>query len=188
MAALLDRLTRVSLNVVVVAPPDAGRIAARERARDAAIAGGRGGLLVEATAAARDVAQRAFAQGGFSGTWAINDWSISVASAQDRFAAAEAYEEAATAAVAEDLIDDDTVQVLRASLDRLSALGRIPAAGSLSALTSSAVGRRGPVGVVIGVLVVALIGLLWAGPALAVILAVAGVALIAVLDRGDTAP
>jgi hypothetical protein len=187
VAALLDRLTHVNVNVVVVAPPDAERIAARDQARDAAIASGRGGLLAEATAAAREVAQRAFAQGGFSGTWAVSDWSISVASAQDRFAAAEAYEEAATAAVAEDLIDDDTVQILRVSLDHLSAMGRLPAAGSLSALTSSAVGRRGPVGVVVGLLVVALVGLLWAGPALAVIVAVAGVGLIAILDRRDAA-
>jgi hypothetical protein len=186
VAALLDRLTRVNLNVVVVAPPDAERIAARDRARDAAIAAGRRELLAEATAAARDVAQRAFAQSGFSGTWAVSDWNISVASAQDRYAAAEAFEEAATAAVAEDLIDADTVDVLRGSLDHLSAMDRLPAAGSLSALTSSAVGRRGPVGVVVGLLVVAVIGLLWAGPALAVIVAVAGVALIAALDRRDS--
>ncbi len=183
VATLLERLTRVNLNVVVVAPPDRERIAARQRARDAAVAGGRAELLEEATAAAREMAQRAFAQGGFSGTWAVSDWSISVASASDRFAAAEAYEEAATAAVAEDLVDDDTVEVLRASLDHLSAMRQLPAAGSLSALTSSAVGRRGPVGVVMGLFVVILIGLLWAGPVLAVIVGVVGVALMATLDR-----
>lgn len=53
VAILLERLMRVDLQVIVVAPPDATRLAARERARAAAVAGGRTELFDEATAAAR---------------------------------------------------------------------------------------------------------------------------------------
>ena len=45
--------------------------------------------------------------------------AASVATASDRVAAATAFEEAATAAVVEDLVDDDTLEVLRATSERL---------------------------------------------------------------------
>ncbi len=100
---LLERMSRVDLQVVVVAPPDAQRVAARDRARAAAKVAGRTILFDEAVTAARETTLRAFARGGFSGTWAANDWSISIATASDRVAAAAAFEEAAMAAVVEDL-------------------------------------------------------------------------------------
>ena len=70
VAALLERITKVELGIVVVAPPDAERMAARDRARAAAIVAGRGPLLEDAMRAARDVTMRSFARAGFSGTWA----------------------------------------------------------------------------------------------------------------------
>jgi hypothetical protein len=148
--ALLDRLTRVGLQVIVVAPPDAERMAARDHARDAAIAAGRGPLLDEATAAARGVAMRAFAQAGFSGTWAATDWSVSVVSARDRVSAAAAFEEAAMAAIVEDLLDDGTLDLLRSTSNELAGMNGVPSPGSLSTIAAPAgAGIRGPLQVAI---------------------------------------
>ena len=52
---------------------------------------------------------KGFASAGFSGTWAMTEMSMSVASAADRVAAVHAFEEATVAAVAEDLVDEDTL-------------------------------------------------------------------------------
>jgi hypothetical protein len=137
VAATLMRLERIDVAVVVVARPDAGRQRATERARDAAIAAGRGKLLEEARMAARDLAMRAFARRGFSGTWAVADWSISPAGAQDRVAVAAAFEEAATAAVAEDLLDEETAGTLRATSEELAMMTGVPEPGALSTLGAS---------------------------------------------------
>ncbi len=140
VATLLERFTHVELQVVVVAPPDAERRAARDRARTAAIAAGRGELLDEAVAAARDATVRSFARGGFSGTWAATDMAVSVARSSDRVAAGAALEEAVTAAVAEDLVDEETRDVLTSTWDELTRLRGIPSPGSLSAFTAPAAG------------------------------------------------
>lgn len=145
VAALLDRLTHVELGVVVVIAPDAIRLAARESARAAATAAERGALLDEATDAARATAMRIFSRAAFSGTWAATEMSASVASAADRVAAAAAFEEAATAAVVEDLVDDETLDTLCATTDELTRSGSLPTPGSLSSLASPLAGAaRGP--------------------------------------------
>lgn len=146
---LIERLERVNLQLVVIAPPDATRRAAQARARAAAIAAGRGDLFEEATAAVRETVIRAFSRGGFSGTWAANDWSISVASPGDRVAAATAFEEAVMAEVVEDVVDDDTLETLRASTDELVRSSGMPSPGSLSSFSQAAVTDRGPTGAVI---------------------------------------
>src|ERR1700675_1667723 len=146
VADLLERFERVGLQVVVVSAPDATRLAARDLARTAATAAGRVALLDEAAAAARETTMRSFARAGFSGTWAATDMSVSVASAGDRVAAAAAFEEAAMAAVVEDLVDDETLDVLQASANELVRSSALPPPGSLSALASpAAVSIRGPV-------------------------------------------
>jgi hypothetical protein len=136
---LLERLTRVNLQVVVIAPPDGTRRSAQARARGAAVTAGRGALFEEAVSAARETVIRAFSRGGFSGTWAANDWSISVATPKDRLAAAAAFEEAVMAEVVDDLVDDDTLEILRASTDELVRSSGVPSPGSLSSFTRSAV-------------------------------------------------
>jgi len=158
VAAVLERLERVQLGVIVVPPPDPVRLAARDRARDAAIVAGRASLLDEATEAARATAMRMFARAGFSGTWAATEMSASVARAGDRVAAAAAFEEATTAAVAEDLVDDETLDALRETADELSRSSAMPAPGSLATLmapsASSARARTGvwlPTAVGVGV-------------------------------------
>lgn len=138
VAAVLERLERVQLGVMVVAPPDPVRLEARDRAREAAIVAGRSGLLDEAAEAARATAMRNFARAGFSGTWAATEMSASVATAADRAAAAAAFEEAVTAAVVADVIDDDTREILTATTDELTASSALPAPGSLASLTASA--------------------------------------------------
>jgi hypothetical protein len=150
VADVLERFQRVELQVVVVAPPDQTRDAARDRARSAAIVAGRGPLVDEAVVAARDLTIRAFARSGFSGTWAATDMSVSVVRAADRVAVAQAIEEAVTAAVVEDLVDDDTLEVLRSTAEELVSLRGIPAPGSLSTFAAPAAGLiRGPIQVAI---------------------------------------
>ena len=133
VGTVLERLARVEFQVLVVAPPDATRLAARDRARGAALVAGRGALLDEASAAAREVTIKAFARAAFSGTWAATDMAVSVVRADDRVAAAAASEEAAMAAVVEDLVDEDTLEVLRATTDELEGSKGIPTPGSLTA-------------------------------------------------------
>ncbi|HEX5149723.1 MAG TPA: hypothetical protein VFW02_11615 [Candidatus Limnocylindrales bacterium] len=164
---LLERMSRVDLQVVVVAPPDATRLVARERARNAAAAAGLATLFDEATRAARETTLRAFARGGFSGTWAVTDWSISVASGSDRAAAAAAFEEAAMAAVVEDLADEETLEVLRATTIELERATGMPPPGALSALSGRFVaGPLGPVrvaGLVLFVLLGTFVGGMFGG-------------------------
>ena len=106
---------------------------------------GRGALLDEAVSAARDQTMRAFARSGFSGTWAFTDMAMSVARADDRVAAASALEEAVTAAVVEDLVDGDTLEVLRSATDELGAMKDVPAPGSIAGFGAPATWVRGPV-------------------------------------------
>jgi hypothetical protein len=138
VAAVLERLERVQLGVVVVAPPDSVRLEARDRARESAIVAGRSGLLDEAAEAARTTAMRIFARAGFSGTWAATEMSASVATAADRAAAAAAFEEAVTAAVVADVVDDETREILTATTEELTASSALPAPGSLASLTETA--------------------------------------------------
>ena len=191
MAALLERITRVELGVVVVSRPDGVRTAARDRARTAAIAAGRGALLEEAIAATREVTMRAFASAAFSGTWAATDMAASVATASDRVAAATAFEEAATAAVVEDLVDEDTLEVLRATTDELIRSTGLPSPGSLSAFTApAAVAASGPLQVVVVagfVLVCAVIGLVL-DLGLGLLMLAVGVVLIAGIARRRRRP
>lgn len=146
VADLLDALTRVDLQVVVVAAPDATRRAARETARAAALDAGRADLLDEATEAAREVTFRSFARSGYSGTWAVTDMAVSVTRAEDRVAAAAAFEEAAMAAVVEDLVDEETTDILRSTTDGLVDMTGMPTPGSLSSFATPPAGAvEGPV-------------------------------------------
>ena len=91
---LLEEMTRVELHKSLSSLPDATRLAAEERARDAALLAGRDSLLRDATAAVREATMASFARSGFSGTWALTEAAISVATSADRVAAAAAFEEA----------------------------------------------------------------------------------------------
>ena len=162
--AILDRLARIDLQLIVVAPPDAMRQAARERARTAAVRTGRAALLAEAVDAARETSVRAFARGGFSGTWAATDMGVSVMRASDRVAAAAAFEEAAIAEVVEDLVDEHTLEVLRASAEALLRLKGLPTPGSLSNIAASRDGvTRRPLIVFLAILLVPIAFVLWIG-------------------------
>ena len=158
---LFDRLARVQLQIVVVDPPDARRLAARDRATSAAIVGGRHALLDEATAGAREIALRGYARSGFSGTWALTDMAMSVATPAYRFAAASVLEEAAMAAVVEDLVDGETLRVLRSTVDRLADLTGLPPPGSLSGFGSATGSMRRPVRIIV-IVILALILLAFA--------------------------
>ena len=160
VAVLLDTLTRIDLQVVVVAKPDPTREAARDRATEAAILAGRGDLLYEATAAARETVLRMFARSGFSGTWAVTDMAVSVTRSEDRVAAAAAFEEAAMAAVVEDLVDEETTDILRSTTAGLNGMSGVPTPGSLASFAMPAAGSvRGPVegAVLIGFAVVCIV-------------------------------
>lgn len=129
---MLEELEHLDLNVVVLPPADDELVDAVDRARDAAILAGRQELLDAATRSARDIALRAFSRSGFSGTWAATDMGASVVRADDRVAAAAAFEAAATAAVAEDLVDAETLEILREPTDALRRTTGLPPPGALS--------------------------------------------------------
>jgi hypothetical protein len=191
VAALFGDASRVNLGVVVVAPPDETRESARDAATDAAIVAGRNGLLREATAAAREIVLKSFASAGFSGTWATTEMSASVASAIDRVAAGMALEEATIAAVAEDLVDEDTLEILRLTWDELASSSAIPSPGALSSIASSTTGTdRSPIQVAIlagVVLVCALIGFAFASYA-GLIAVFLGVGVVGALTRRSSQP
>jgi hypothetical protein len=177
----VEALSRINLQVVVLSPPDATRRRAQATARQAAASAGRSRLLDEAVSAARETVMRAFSRGGFSGTWAATDWSISVASAADRVAAAAAFEEAAMAAVVEDLVDEETVDILRSSAGELGRTSTLPVPGSLSTLVeprrpSPTAAASVGIGTVLVVLAVALWFSLAAGFGLLILALVALVA------------
>jgi hypothetical protein len=188
---LLERITKVELGVVVVAPPDAERMAARDRARAAAIAAGRGPLLEDAVRAAREVTMRSFARAGFSGTWAATEMAASVARSGDRVAAAAAFEEAAAAAVLEDLVDTETLDTLRATSDELGRATGLPAPGSLASFASPAVNAaRGPLGPIVVIGLVAICAVVGAafGVGFALLALAACVVVLARLARDRTRP
>jgi hypothetical protein len=191
VAALFEDARRVNFGVVVVAPPDETRESARDAATDAVIVAGRNVLLREATAAAQEIVLKAFANAGFSGTWAVTEMAQSVASASDRVAAAAAFEEATIAAVAEDLVDADTFEILRLTWDELMSSSAIPSPGALSSIAAAATGvDRSPIQVVIlagVVLVCAFVGFAYASYA-GLIAVFLGVGVVGVLMRGSSRP
>jgi hypothetical protein len=176
VAVTLVGLEHLDLNVVVVPPPDAAFTAALHRARDAAIVAGRRTLLESAARNAREVALRAFSRSGFSGTWAATDMGASVVRAGDRAAATAAYEAAAIAAVAEDLVDADTIEILREPTDALRRTTGLPAPGALSTFTSRGRASAGgiQVALAIGVVIAGVLAVLVFGTLAFGLLVIAG--------------
>jgi hypothetical protein len=143
VAWVLEELQHLDLNVVVLPRADVELVEAVDRARDAALTAGRADLLESATRSAREIAMRAFSRSGFSGTWAATEMGASVVRAGDRVAAAEAVEAAATAAVVEDLVDVETVEILRERTDALRRTTGLPAPGALANFASGGSSTRG---------------------------------------------
>ena len=143
VAWVLEELSHLDLNVVVLSRPDEELVAAVDRARTATTAAGREELLASATGAAREVALRSFSRSGFSGTWAATDMGASVVRADDRVAAAAAFEAAAMAAVAEDLLDEETLEILKEPTESLRRTTGMPSPGSLSNFGSTRGSSRG---------------------------------------------
>ena len=186
VAALLDTLPRIDLQVVVVARPDATRMAARDRATEAAILAGRGDLLYEARAAVREAVLRTFARSGFSGTWAVTDMAVSVTRSEDRVAAAAAFEEAAMAAVVEDLVDEEITDILRATTAGLNGMSGVPTPGSLAAFATPPAGAiRGPIelAVLIAFVVVCVVVAVLFSVGVGLLALAAGLAVLAALTR-----
>jgi hypothetical protein len=159
VAWVLEELEHLDLNVVVLAWADAELVEAVDRARGAALTAGRGDLLEAATRSAREIAMRAFSRSGFSGTWAATEMGASVVRPNDRVAAAEAFEAAAIAAVAEDLLDPETLEILREPTEALRRTTGMPAPGALSNFASrgsspAAIGTTDAVQVGLGIAVV----------------------------------
>jgi hypothetical protein len=134
---------------------------------------------------------KSFANAGFSGTWAATEMSVSVARASDRVAAIAAFEEATIAAVAEDLVDEETIDVLRSTWAELIHSGAIPTPGSLTSLASPAAGAiRGPIQIAVlitVVLVCAAVGFTTASVS-GLIIVFAGVGIVGALARRGSQP
>ena len=181
----------MNLSVVVVAPPDETRESARDAATDAATVAGRNDLLLEATAAARETVLKGFASAGYSGTWAVTEMSMSVASAADRFAAVAALEEATVAAVADDLVDAETLDILGATWDQIASSSAIPSPGALSSIAATAAGvDRSPiqVAILVGVVLVCAFVGFTIGSYAGLIAAFVGVGIVGALMRGGSRP
>jgi len=190
VAVALADLEHLDLNVVVLPPPDAGFRDAVHRARDAAIVAGRRELLESATRNAREVALRAFSRSGFSGTWAATDMGASVVRADDRVAAAAAFEAAAIAAVAEGLVDADTLEILREPTDALRRTTGLPPPGALSNFTSGGQSSTGALQVALATVIViagAVVGYLAGTLAVGILVIVAGLAVLGLGGRRWTA-
>jgi len=191
VAIVLEELEHLDLNVVVLSRPDEHLVHALERARDAALVAGRRDLLGSATRGAREVALRAFSRSGFSGTWAATDMGASVVRPDDRVAAAAAFEAAATAAVAEDVIDAETAEILREPTEALRRTTGLPPPGALSNFTSG--GGRGSTNatpVVLAILVViagVVVGYLAGALAIGILVIVAGLALLGLVGSRRSA-
>jgi hypothetical protein len=186
--AVLQDLERLDLNVVVLPRPDDGSVDALHRARDAAIAGGRRELLDAATRDARDIALRAFSRSGFSGTWAATDMGASVVRADDRVAAATAFEAAATGAVVEDLVDADTLELLREPTDALRRTTGLPPPGALSNFTAGGRGSTNglQVAIAIGIVIAGVaVGYLAGTLALGILVIVCGLAVLGLAGRAS---
>jgi hypothetical protein len=146
IATTLEAARRVELARLVVTPPGIDAEQARERASGAADGAGRSALVHEARDAAIAYVTRAYASQGFSGTWAMTEMALSVTRAADRVAIARALADAVTADAVEDLVDDETVDVLRHAWGSLGGSTALPDNGSIANLTSSLAGwaeRRG---------------------------------------------
>jgi hypothetical protein len=135
--ATLDHARHVDLSRVIVGDAGPEVEHARWKATSAAAAAGRSALADEARRAAREWVLQAFAQRGYSGTWAATDVAVSVARPADRAAVAEALADAVTASALEDLVDADTVDALRSRWEVLDVSSSIPEPGVLSGLTAS---------------------------------------------------
>jgi hypothetical protein len=146
-------------------------------------------LLASATESAREIAIRGFARSAFSGTWAASEMAASVARPDDRVAAAAAFEAAATAAVAEDLVDDDTIDLLRGPTESLRSTTGLAQPGALSNFATP----RSPAGglqvglgisiVALGVLAIGLTGSIASG----LIVIALGLALLGAIGRRRSA-
>jgi hypothetical protein len=101
-------------------------------------------------------------------------------------AAATAFEEAAMAAVVEDLVDADTLHVLRSTAEQYEIFGGLPLPGSLATIgspTASTFG--GPIrSAVIAVFIVfCLVAGLWIGSVTGLVLVVFGIAVVSAMAR-----
>jgi len=189
VAVVLVGLERLDINVVVLPQPDAGFVDALHRARDAAVVAGRRALVESAARNAREVALRAFSRSGFSGTWAATDMGASVVRAQDRVAVAAAFEAAAIAAVAEDVVDAETLEILREPTDALRMTTGLPPPGALSNFTSGTAPSSGATQVMLAIAVVIagiVFGYAMGAIQLGILVIVIGLAAVGLIGRRGT--
>ena len=190
-AEILVELPHIDLNVLVLPKPDAVLVGAMDRARRAAVSAGRGTMLESATRAARGVAMRAFSRSGFSGTWAVTDWAVSVVRPGDRVAAVNAFEAAVVAAVAEDLVDDETIAVLREPTDLLRRATGLSQPGALSNFSTPRAAPTGAlqVGLSIAVVIAGIVATFASGGITAGLIVIAiGFAAVGAIGRRRSAP
>ena len=133
----MARAAHVALTSLILGRADDEVATARQTATDAAIVGGRRDLLDRARHDATEWVLQAFAQRGYSGTWAATDVAVSVARPADRTAVAEALADAVTADVVDDLVDPDVSAILRERWSLLDESAGIPEPGTLDTLTRS---------------------------------------------------
>lgn len=182
IATTLEAARRVELDRLIIGRRDPESVDALRRARDAAVAADRSVLVDDGRAAAREYVTGAFAERGFSGTWALTEMSMSVMRPADRVAVGEALADAVTADAVEDLVDGETLDALRARWERIVASTSIPDPGSIGNITSPRAapqGRRDVRWIALGGLLAALgLGFLLGASVGGLLLLVVGLAMV----------
>jgi hypothetical protein len=116
---------------------------------------------------------------------------VDVGRDRNRVAAVAAFEEATVAAVADDLVDADTLDILGATWDQIASSSAIPSPGALSSIAATAPGGdRSPMQVAIlagVVLVCAFVGFAF-GSYTGLIAVFIGVGVVGALMRGSSRP
>jgi hypothetical protein len=177
--AFLDRLDHVGLEdlrLVALPVPDpeerAALLAEIDRAADE---GGRGPLVDEARKRTRAAIERAYARHQYEPTWAGLNWGRSLGTTSDRLGLAIAAEDAAVAAVMDDLLDEDTTAALAEPFEHAAGMSGSTTTPSLS------LSKPNPIGWLVWILLAAAAVLVVASYLVGIWLAVAGLALIAIV-------
>jgi hypothetical protein len=173
--ARLDRLALEDLRLLALPLPDpTERAAFLDEVRSAAATAGRTALVEEAQQRAREAIVTAYNRHQYDPTWVGLMWGRSLGTTKDRLGLALAAEDAAVAAVMDDLLDDDLVATLTEPFEHAAGMTGSTTTPSLS------LDRPGPQGWLVRIV----FGVMLVVAAIALGIAQAGVGLIAAILAG----
>jgi hypothetical protein len=142
--ARLQRLDLEDLRLLALPLPDPGeRAALLENVDRVAADAGRTALVADGRQRARDAVVTAYNRHAYDPTWAGLNWGRSLGTTRDRLGLVVAAEDAAVAAVMDDLLDEDLVSTLAEPFEHAAGMAGSTTTPSLS------LSRPGPQGWVV---------------------------------------